>query len=362
MTKDWFGFGRTELVHALRMTAASLIAFVLAYVFGRSEGLWAVITAIAVTQSSVGGSVRTAFEQFVGSLFGAVYATGVALAIRPDDPLSSAATLAAALAPPSVMAAISPGFRIAPMTAAIMLLGYAGPNVGPVDMAAGRMIEVGLGCAVGVIVSILVMPTRAATSVGDVTSRLADLLAGQLEALAEGPDAAGRRIGFLAARTREELILLAELMDEAGRERRIWLSDAPDITPLLRTMRRLRHDVDMLRRAVREAGQEQLSLGAVDSWVRAAEMGAAVLRKVGPAISDGQRLAGSSADMEQAVRVYRAALEEMRRTGELRALSTGTLGRLFGIGFALEQFRRDLDDLLRRVDEFSAPPRGRRRR
>ena len=151
-------------------------------------------------------------------------------------------------------------------------------------------------------------------------------------------------------------------MDEAGSERRIWLSDAPDITPLLRTMRRLRHDVDMLRRAVREAGQEQLSLGAIDSWVRAAEMGAAVLRKVGPAISDGQRLAGSSADMEQAVRVYRAALEEMRRTGELRALSTGTLGRLFGIGFALEQFRRDLDDLLRRVDEFSAPPRGRRRR
>src|SRR5688500_17830291 len=84
---------RREMVHAVRMTAASITAYLLVYPLGLSEGLWAVITAIIVTQSSIGGSLKVAFDQFVGSLFGAAYATGVALAISPDDPVTSVLAL-----------------------------------------------------------------------------------------------------------------------------------------------------------------------------------------------------------------------------------------------------------------------------
>jgi hypothetical protein len=35
-------------------------------------------------------------------------------------------------------------------------------------------------------------------------------------------------------------------------------------------------------------------------------------------------------------------------------LPTDTLWRMFGAGFALEQFRRDLDDLVERVEDFAA--------
>jgi hypothetical protein len=44
----------------------------------------------------------------------------------------------------------------------------------------------------------------------------------------------------------------------------------------------------------------------------------------------------------------------MRRSQRTRHLPTDTLWRLFGAGFALEQFRRDLDDLVERVGDFSA--------
>src|SRR3546814_17771481 len=64
---------RGEMVHAARMTAATITAYVSVYALGLSEGLWAVITAIVVTQSSIGGSLKAAFDQFAGSLFGAVY-------------------------------------------------------------------------------------------------------------------------------------------------------------------------------------------------------------------------------------------------------------------------------------------------
>src|SRR3546814_667741 len=108
---------RGEMVHAARMTAATITAYVSVYALGLSEGLWAVITAIVVTQSSIGGSLKAAFDQFAGSLFGAVYATTIALAISPGDPVTSAVALVLALAPPSILAAFSAGFRIAPIPA-----------------------------------------------------------------------------------------------------------------------------------------------------------------------------------------------------------------------------------------------------
>ncbi|WP_244470830.1 hypothetical protein [Microvirga massiliensis] len=224
---------------------------------------------------------------------------------------------------------------------------------GPLGLAANRILEVGLGCGVGLLVSVLVVPARASRSVLETTAQVANLLAAQLEALASGSDARQAELGSLAVTTRESLIRLEALVQEAARERRSWLTDIPDGEPLLRTMRRLRHDVSTLRRTAREAGHDALPEHAARSWLRAAGTGAVTLRRVGQALLGRQAPEDSSA-LAQAVRAYRNALDEMRRAGLTRSLSTATLGRLFGIGFALEQFRRDLDDLIERSEEIHA--------
>lgn len=349
----WLSRNRWRLVYAVRMTAASIAAYASAHVLGLSEGLWAVVAALAVSQSNVGGSLKAAFEQFVGSVLGAAYAAAVALAMTPDDPLQSAVALIVALAPPSILASFSQGFRIAPITAAIVLLGGGGASLGPVDLASHRILEVGLGCGVGLLVAVVVAPARASRLVLETASRTAVLLAEQLGALASG-DVAGRTdLGSRAGEIRESLIRLATHVEEAARERRAGLAVAPDGMRLLRTMRRVRHDVDALRRAAREAGV--LQDPAASSWRRAAENGASTLRGIGRLLA-GQHVPEDVDTLTPAVRAYRAALDEMRRDGLTRSLSTAALGRLFGIGYGLEQLQRDLGDLIEVTREAAAPP------
>lgn len=57
-------------------------------------------------------------------------------------------------------------------------------------------------------------------------------------------------------------------------------------------------------------------------------------------------MAEGSNTLPSAARDYRATLDEMRKAGITRMLSTPALNRLFGIGYALGQLQRDLDDLI----------------
>ncbi len=350
----WLSRNRSKLVHALRMTASSLAAFVLAEAFGLPQGFWAVITALIVTQSNVGGSLKAALDRFVGSLLGAVYGSAVAFLVPHNDTPAQAAALILSVAPLSFMAAFSAGFRIAPITAIIVLLSASGTTLGPLGFATDRILEVGLGCAVAILVSVLVVPARASRSVLDTAGEVAGLLADQLETLAAPGDQAG--MTALVVRTRQSLNRLEVLVGEAARERRSRLTDMPDPEPLLRTLMRLRHDVVMLRRAVGEAGDQALPAGPAESWVSAARTGATVLRHLSESLPAGSppgpsgEMAGAMGD---AIGEYRGTIDAMRRAQQTRDLPTETLWRLFGTGFALEQFRRNLDDLVERTGEFA---------
>src|SRR3954463_7868909 len=217
-----------KAVQALRMTVSSLAAFALAHAFALPQGFWAVITALIVTQSNVGGSLKAAFDRFVGSVFGAVYGSAVAFAIPHEHGPSRAAALVVAVAPLSFMAAHSAGFRVAPITAIIVLLSATGSSLGPFGFALDRVLEVGLGCAIGLLVSVLVVPARASRSVLERAAGVTRLLAEQLEALAIPGDQSQANLSALAVRSRTSLNRLETLVGEAARERRSRLTDMPD--------------------------------------------------------------------------------------------------------------------------------------
>ncbi|WP_134725678.1 FUSC family protein [Paracoccus luteus] len=352
--RRWLSRHRWQLVHALRTTTASVLALGAAHALGFRVALPAVIAAIMVTQGNVGGSLKMATQQFVGSLAGGVYAALIILAVLAHDPLSGALTLAIALAPLAVLAALSPGYRIAPVTAAIVLLGGPDPDTSPLAFAADRILGVGLGCAVGLVVSILVMPARASRSVVETGGQVARLLAGQLRTLASRDARCQAELGRRAGEIRENLIRLDAFVAEAEHERRARLARVSDGQRLLRTLRRVRHDVDMIRRAAREAGNVALHDCAAASWRHAVESAAATLQGICRLLA-GQDVPDDFSTLASAVRDYRIAVEEMQRAGLTQTLPTADLGRLFGIGFALEQLRRDLDDLIELSREVSSP-------
>ena len=71
----WLRRHQPRMWQALRMTASAAVTFALGSALGLSQGFWAVIAALIVTQSSIGGSLKAALEQLVGSLCGAVDGT-----------------------------------------------------------------------------------------------------------------------------------------------------------------------------------------------------------------------------------------------------------------------------------------------
>lgn len=350
----WRGLSQypPEAVQALRMTASSLAAFALASALGLPQGFWAVITALIVTQGNVGGSLKAAFDRFAGSVCGAVYGGAVAFAIPHGGGLGRAVALVLAVAPLSVLAAFSAGFRVAPITAIIVLLGAAGATLGPLGFALDRILEVGLGCAVGLLASVLVVPARASRSVLDAAARVARLLAEQMDALAR-PDGQAPSVAAVVARTRKGLAGLETLIGEAARERRSRLASGPDPAPLFRTLLRLRHDIVMLRRAAGGGWPEAVRGRLAQPWSDAARAGAGRLRDLGDALA-GQRAPAASDAVAEAARAYGAALDGLRRQGLTRTLPADEAGRLFGLGFALDQFRRDLDGLAERAGELAA--------
>jgi uncharacterized membrane protein YccC len=179
--RDQLRARRAELRFCLRVTAAGLIALALVDAFNFPlHGLWAVLTAIVVTQTSVGGSVRATLEYLVGTLGGAVYAAALGVLIPHATVASQALVLALAVAPLALAAVINPSFRVAPFSAVLVLLIGSAIGESPIGSALTRILEVALGGVVAVAVSVLVLPDRAhrlgRDSAVSILDRMADSL------------------------------------------------------------------------------------------------------------------------------------------------------------------------------------------
>jgi uncharacterized membrane protein YccC len=188
-------------------------------------------------QASVGGSVKA-----VGSIvpYQNVFSLGVALVI--------------ALVPLTLVAALWPNYRVAPLTAVIVLLTPGAQQLGPVDSAFYRIVEITVGSFVGLGVSLVLLPARAHGLVISAAARalglLADLLGDWLAVLAGSRDKA--RITQLQDDIRGAMARLEIVAGEAHQERRTYLTHEFDPDPLVRAVFRLRNDVVMIGRTAAE--------------------------------------------------------------------------------------------------------------
>src|SRR3984957_4764824 len=178
--RDWVSAFRPQLRFCLRATVAALVALAIANSLNFPlHGSWMVLTAVVVTQVSVGGSLRATLDYVVGTLAGAVYAAAVGVLVPHVTALGQAVALTLAVAPLALAAALRPSFRVAPFSAVLVLLigGALGEN--PVISAVVRVLEVALGCAVAAAVSMLVFPERAHKLGIEAASRLLRDMAGR---------------------------------------------------------------------------------------------------------------------------------------------------------------------------------------
>jgi uncharacterized membrane protein YccC len=145
----------------LRMMVSTTLAYAVATALRLPQGYWAVLTAIIVTQNSVGGSLKAAIDRLVGSICGALVGALAAVLLPAHTPTAPGLVLVGAVTPLVLLTAYAPHYRIAPVTAVIVLLSSDAATLGPLGYALDRVLEITLGSVVGVAVSVPIAPARA---------------------------------------------------------------------------------------------------------------------------------------------------------------------------------------------------------
>ena len=350
--RGWAGANAAALRLCFRMTVAGLLAYALAELFTLSRGYWAVFSAIIIMQASVGGSVKATIDRVTGTIGGAVAGGAVGYIVPHQSVLSLGVALVIALVPLTLVAALWPNYRIAPLTAVIVLLTPGAQQLGPVDSAFYRIVEITLGSFVGVGVSLVLLPARAHGLVISAAARalglLADLLGDWLAVLAGGRDRT--RITQLQDDIRAGIARLEIVASEAHQERRTYLTHEFDPDPLVRAVFRLRNDVVMIGRAAAEPLPEPIVARLREPLEQISQAAQHFLRACADALRE--RKSPPALDVvEQALAKFIATIGELRREGAARALPAEGVARLFALGFALEQLGHNFKDFRNRVVE-----------
>jgi uncharacterized membrane protein YccC len=350
-----FGARAAELKLALRVTIAGTLAFAVTRFFDLPQGYWAVITAVVVMQASVGGSLKAAAERFTGTLAGAIYGGAVAAALPHDSTLSLGITIVLALFPLALLAAIKPAYRVAPITSLIMLLPPTGQAIGPLASAIDRVLEIMLGSVVGVVVSLFVLPARAHTLMTEAAARVvslnADLISVFIDELTAGSK--GRAaLQKLHPQIRSALKKAEAAAEEAARERRSHLTEAPDPEPLVRTLYRVRHDLVMIGRAASSPLPAPVLEGLGPSLTALHQVTRTLLLNLSEALNRRRKPPDPEA-FRAALDAFTDAAEALREDALVRELPGKTFGQVFALSFAFEQFQKNLGDLLARTEELA---------
>jgi uncharacterized membrane protein YccC len=337
---------KTQLALAVRLAVAAVAAYAIARALHLMLPLWAVLTSLIVTQMSVGRSLKATRDYMLGTIGGAAYGGAIAMLIPHSGEGGLLALLVLTVAPMAFIGAINPSLSAATVTAVIVLLVPAMNHANPLDSTIDRLFEVAVGAVTGLVVSFLVLPSRAISQIRINAAQLLELLAAAFAELLAGltrgldNDALHRiqdGIGTAMASLHATGL-------EAERERAAHLSSGPDTGPLLRTIQRLRHDVVMIGRA---------SVVPLPANVQARLV--RPLSDVSKAIVDYMRAAaislrsGSGAvdiqPVDAALQAYAAEVAALRSEGLIRGVPVDVAERFFALGFSLEQMRQNLNDL-----------------
>ena len=350
----WIQRNRSQLRLALRMTIASLFTYALGNLLGLQQSLWAVLTSIIVMQASVGASLKAMVDRLTGSLGGAVAGVVVLLGLHRFGLGLPWLTLAIGVPPLALLAALKPSYRVAPITFVILVMSPNLQALGPVEFAVQRMAEIALGSLIALVVSLFVAPARAHDALAEAAAQALRAMAEVMDALKTGVTGPVDSEALMAAhdRVRRAIGKAESAAEEALRERSSFLTGSADPQPLCRTLRRLRHDLAALGRTMTTPLPDPAGTALTAPIMETTAVIAGFFGACAIAVG-GRALPPSLVELQEVFAAQSAAVAQLRRSGQTLALADDDVARLFGMGFALEQLRRDLFDLVERAQEMA---------
>jgi uncharacterized membrane protein YccC len=219
-----------------------------------------------------------------------------------------------------------------------------------------RLLEVVLGGAIAITVSLLVFPERAHGLGLESAARILDQLARVLPQLLAGVTRQidTGEIRRIQEETGRAVAAFQALAAEAKRERSVHLVAEPDPAPLSRTLLRLRHDLVIFGRAAMEPLPETFAQRLEPSLARVGSCASDYLRACASALAS-RSLPPPLDPTQAALAAYTSEIAALRREGLTRTLSSAEMEHLFALGFALDQLHHNFADLNRCVQEWARP-------
>ncbi|MFT9221516.1 FUSC family protein [Gluconobacter oxydans] len=235
---------------ATRQTIRVLVSVVVAWIVGSlmhlQETIWALVTALIVTQSSISQTMTTARDQISGTLIGAL--AGVCAVVLEITTGLRWIPFWIMLAPLVFLSAIQPTLRFACIT---LMIVYLFPSQGsPFLPMITRLLAIVVGVAVSIVVSFFILHSSARKQAFHTAARLLRRMDQLLKS------ALDQNMGWAAIERQNDdcVALLTELEDavtEARRERWKELEKRdPVLASLPRLMRRLLNDTMLVARAI----------------------------------------------------------------------------------------------------------------
>jgi uncharacterized membrane protein (UPF0136 family) len=321
-----------------------------------TQGYWAVISALLVVQTSIGGTLAASRDRLIGTALGAVVG-GAAAYLRPETPWGELIALVVCAGSLTVVAARWTSFRIAPVTAVIMIVGNA-THVGSLHAAGERVIEISLGSIIGVLTTLLIFPAPArhavAARVAGTLGDLARLLGLYVERI-EATD--GDRVPTLPLhdKIRADLISVEAAVTEASQEKAVRFGrHVSDAIP--RTLWRLRNDAVMIGRAIDHPWPETITERLRPPALAMLRAQSKTLAAYARAMLDGGNLDKPALTDEASA--FRQAFDHLDQARLAEPLPFEILNQTFALAYAFDAFNRNLDDLYARLKEFVAGPEG----
>ena len=341
---------RGEFRHAVRVSAAVGVAFLISTLFRLPQGYWAVFTAVIVVQTSLGGTIAASVDRLIGTMVGAMAGAGAAY-LKAKTPLDEGVLLCAVVALLAFAAAVRPSLKVAPITAVIVLI--AGPrDMDPFHAALYRVLEIAIGSAVGVAATLFIFPARAhatvVAQVRQVLQGLADVLDLEVRQLA-GESLTGEiHQGQVAVRA--TLGKVEAAMAEAQHENASRLSRRQASEALPRTLWRVRNDIVQVSRVL-DGAQPSPALDHIRPAALAVLASAADLLRRCDAAAAADTPVHRGPWMERREELAQA-VEQARHERLTHTLSFDGASRFFGLVFTLQTLSQNLDDLADRIDEL----------
>ncbi len=349
-TREFLTRRASELRQTVRVTIAVGAAYAAYKSLGLQQGYWAVFTVIIVMQGSIGGTLGAATERMIGTLAGAVVG-GLAAAFHSNTSLGIGIALVLVTGATVWGAAVRPQLRVAPVTAAIMLL--TEPAGAPVEQfVLDRIIEIGLGGLIGVLAMVLIFPARShavvVTRSVAVLTRIQKLLLSEADALERG-EALVPSTEHPALR--QALTAVEQALKDADRERASRLADHRIPQAIPRTLWRVRNDLVAIGGVLRTPLPALIASTLAPAAARLLRAHAELTERCATALNAVAIV--SRNDVSAAHLAFTETFTGLRQSGAMRALDFNAVGRVFGLAFTLDGLHRDLTDLADRIDEIA---------